>query len=132
MYRSASVPSDFEHLEISNLQNYINILQDKLEAETEINIKNADTICNLQNQLHEKNRTIETLLATEKPIKPQRKVSKQIQDKQLFYKKNKSNPDVIEKVNALYGKEFREAGIPIPWQIYKSYTDKLFKEIQAA
>lgn len=132
MYRSASLPN----LNLNNVeegeddpQSYIYNLQLQLDKSITLNTVQAEAIRILQNQLTERTSYLEIL--TKQPLPPvKRRTSKSpaTYQKQLFYKQNKHNPDVIKKVRDLYGKPFLDAGIPIPWQLVRTVTDKLFMD----
>ena len=144
MQRSSSVPLDFDTLELANLQNDVNILQDKFQKENEQNIKHSDTIRILQNQIDEKNRTINTLLnqvqqptfseRLQKATKPKaiKKTNKETFDRQQFYKKNKNSEQVANIALEIYRNIFEKQAIPIPWQLIRAITDKLYDDHQAS
>ena len=124
MFRSFSLPH-FTNIDVHDDTNtYINNLQQQLNKAITENISHTESICILQNQLAERTRLLDILTKD----KPKRSKSSTTHQKQLFYRQNKNNPEVIKKVQDLYGKPFADAGCGIPWQLVKTVTDKMFND----
>lgn len=125
LQRSLSLPVCSIKVENLMLQQDIYNLQDKLNEQIDLNNTMNQKITMLQNQLAEKNRVINLMI--QQSINTKQIKSKRL-EKQIYYKENKNCPKVLKIVNDRYGEVFTKAGIPVPWQIFKSVTDELFSQ----
>lgn len=130
MYRSNSLPNIHRESDEYEYNPYIYIqqLQKTIQDLNNKNTLQEQTILILQNQLAEKKEYLDILIKAPDTNRKQRNKSSIVHQKQLFYKQNKNNPHVIKILHDTFGKVFAQENIPIPWQVVKSVTDKLFME----